>query len=327
MKKKILILGGSHFIGRNLIEALISINKYELFLFNRGLTNPGLFTDIQKIKGDRDDETQNAIRSGSWDIIVDLSCYYPDQLRKTLQNISFSPEKYIFLSTCSVYDNEGVSQSLRNENSKILSCNEEQYFSDDLNTYGARKAECERLLTRSKFNCTILRPALVYGKYDGTDRFYYWPYQVRTKSRILVPEAGKRQFSVSYVHDLVKIIIASIENKIANDVYNAISQPQTSIAKIIDASISKMKRNPDLINLSSRFLKSQKVNEWWDFPLWLNSDIFTFSHSKLLGQLDFPLASFTKSLDDSFKYYEELSWPKPKSGKPDEWYQKLDSLL
>ena len=125
----------------------------------------------------------------------------------------------------------------------------------------------------------------------------------------------------------MKIIIASIENKIANDVYNAISQPQTSIAKIIDASISKMKRNPDLINLSSRFLKSQKVNEWWDFPLWLNSDIFTFSHSKLLGQLDFPLASFTKSLDDSFKYYEELSWPKPKSGKPDEWYQKLDSLL
>lgn len=324
MKTKILILGGSHFIGRRLVETLIELDQFHIGLFNRGKTNKDLFPNLEIIIGNRNDNNQEGIKNGKWEIIIDLSCYFPDHLQKTLKNLPASLKHYIFLSTCSVYDNKDVTNLLRDENATVLACDEEEYFNEEANSYGARKAECERILAQSAIANSIFRPALVYGKYDSTDRLYYWPYQVKFEKKLLLPEGGKRLFSVTFVEDLVAILISSIKGKIPKDTYNAISHPKTSISRIIEASCIRLNKNPKKVELPASFLKENSIQEWLDIPLWLNTDIFTFSNEKILREIDFRFQDFQQSLDNSIDYFESLNWPSPKSGLSKTKKRKLE---
>lgn len=314
MKTKILILGGSHFIGRKLVEALIELDQFQIGLFNRGKTNKDLFPNLEIIIGDRNDEIQDGIKNGNWEIIIDLSCYFPDHLQKLLKNLPSSLKHYIFLSTCSVYNNKDVESLLRNEDAAVLSCSEDQYFNEEPNSYGARKAECERILTKSGIPNSIFRPALVYGEYDSTDRFYYWPYQVKFEKKILLPEGGKRFFSITFVDDLVAILISSVKGKIPNETYNAISHPKSSISRIVEASCKRLETNPTKLEIPSSLLRENNIQEWVDIPLWLNTDIFTFSNEKIAKKIDFDFQDFQQSVNNSIEYFERLKWPSPKSG-------------
>lgn len=327
MKTKILILGGSHFIGRNLVESLQYAGEYEISIFNRGQTNPNLFSSIGFIQGDRNDAEQAHLKKGAWEVIIDLSCYFPDHLEKTLANLPSSVKHYIFLSTCSVYNNNAVRSQLRTEEAKLLDCSKEEYFNEEPSSYGARKAECERILEKSGMAHSIFRPALVYGKYDTTDRFYYWPYQVKTENQILVPEGGLRTFSTTYVQDLVKMILASLQNKIPKSTYNAISHPKTSISRIIEGSKLQLSLNPEIIDVEASFLKENNIREWQDFPLWLNTDIFTFSNEKILRAINFKIIDFNISLEESFAFFRGLNWPRPVSGISEERLKKLKGNL
>jgi len=80
--EKILIIGGTNFIGRNLVEQLKNEDRYELTLLNRGITNANLFPDIKKIKGDRNAKEIAELVRGNWDYIIDLSCYFPKSQNK-----------------------------------------------------------------------------------------------------------------------------------------------------------------------------------------------------------------------------------------------------
>ena len=100
---KILILGGTQFIGRNLVAQLLQEREYEITLFNRQQTQPNLFSGVKKIKGDRETEDIRQIAREHWDYVIDLSCYYPAALSSVLEQLQISPKRYIFISTCSVY--------------------------------------------------------------------------------------------------------------------------------------------------------------------------------------------------------------------------------
>lgn len=209
--KKILILGGTQFVGRNLIEQLIKIDSYDITIFNRQQTQGKLFPQINKIKGDRDTDDIKQITKEKWDFIIDVSCYYPHWIENTIKYAN-SVSKYIFISTISVYDIHINDYSIKDENSQILSCNHKQRTDHSLQSYGNRKAECERILKKSGLNYLILRPALIYGKYDHTDRLYYWLYQTKTKKKVLLPENGATQLSLTYVKDLVNTILDALSN-------------------------------------------------------------------------------------------------------------------
>ena len=156
--KKVLILGGTQFIGRYLVEQLLKRSDIELTLFNRQQTNQHLFTDTKKIKGDRNTINNQSFTEFNYDLIVDLSCYYPDQLKQTLKYVPRSLSNYIFISTCSVYDNEIDQSELRDETATLLSCNEEEAKDSTAQTYGKRKVACEKILMNSSINYSILRP-------------------------------------------------------------------------------------------------------------------------------------------------------------------------
>lgn len=311
--KKILILGGTNFIGRNLVEKLIELDSYDLCLFNRQKSAAELFPSISKIKGDRESEDIKQIEGTDWDYVIDLSCYYPDALRKVLSTLK-SIDRYIFISTCSVYDNQDKQVQLKNEESEILSCSLEEEKDHSPASYGNRKAECERILQNSGFAYTILRPALVFGKYDPTDRLYYWLYQARSQKQLVLPENGERLFSTTYVMDLVESIIRALKSNGASSIYNVVTKPQSSIKEIIEIASADTLEEKSLIHAPAEFLKQEGIKEWMDMPLWINGDHFTYRNDKLKQELGLPFTDFRKAIIDTIQYYNEIDWPEPHFG-------------
>jgi len=321
--EKILVLGGTHFIGRNLVESLLRTNRYEITLFNRGIRNSQLFPELQLIKGDRESEDIQKIFNKDWDYVIDCSCYFPGSMEKIVQGINSHLKRYLFISTCSVYDNDALKMLLRNEEAPLLVCTPEQAIDPDNSSYGNRKAEAERILKESGIPYSIFRPALVYGPYDSTDRFYYWLYQLKKNYPLLLPGDGTSPFSLTYVHDLVKVLVDSLNTKQPSDAYNLISHPTASISMITNAGRKLLKSESEEFNASASFLHQEQVAEWMDLPLWLDCDYFTYDPSKIKKELDFAPSNFERSLEETIAYFEQLQWPEPKFGMSNEKKTKL----
>lgn len=301
--KKLLVLGGTQFIGRNLIEALLKINEYDITIFNRGNTNATLFPNVKRIKGDRNTDDIFKIGEEQWDFVIDVSCYYPNSLENLLKALNKNVKRFVFVSTCSVYQNPKVPTLNRDEAAPILNCTEAEKTNASTASYGQRKAECERVLEKSGLDYISLRPALVYGKYDHTDRLYYWMYQTQHKPVLLVPDNGQRLFSLTYVHDLVAWIIKALSIQNHNQVYNAISHPQSSIGKIIQTTQKLELKEPQLINATPEFLHQNNIAQWSEMPLWIDNDNMTFDNQKILNDFKIPVIDFETSIKETIKHY------------------------
>lgn len=325
--KKILILGGTSFLGRNLITSLSESKSYKITIFNRGKTNPTLFPNIHKIIGDRDSDDIQKLKDTFWDCVIDFSCYFPHQLESVLAATNNNVGRYLFISTCSVYDNGKCTSILRQEDSAIHSCTASQKTEALPNSYGNKKAECERILATSGIDYLIFRPAIVYGKYDPTDRLYYWLYQVHQNDPILLPDNGKRLFSCTYVNDLVKVILEGISIKKHRNIYTLTSTPQISIRKIVDCTAQILGKSPNYVNASPAFLNSREIGQWVDMPLWLDADYYTYSNEKLIEDFDFQPIDFQESIKETIDYYKTLNWTEPTYGIKEKTRQKLLNTL
>ena len=312
--EKVLILGGTQFIGRTLVEFLMKNPGFHITLFNRQKTGVDLFPDLRKIKGDRETNDIQQIASAHWDYVIDVSCYYPESLRLALRHLVKIPKKYIFVSTCSVYDDDANAYPLKDETTSILNCTVQEEVDRTNASYGQRKSKCEEILLASGMNYTILRPALVYGPYDHTDRFYYWLYQAMFHDPILLPDNGERKFSLTFVHDLVKVIINSLLGKDNNIILNVISHPEASINQIVTEALYQFNRSAETLNASPDFLVANEIGQWMDMPLWIDGDHFTYKNDLMKSTVSIPITSFTDSLMVTAKYFDELEWPVPDYG-------------
>ena len=313
--KRILVLGGTNFIGKNLVNRLKKIPQLELTLFTRGVTSPNLFLDLNHMYGDRGIATDLApVLEKSWDYVIDLSGYFPKSVRLLTSRLKNELVKYIYISSCSVYDEMASPRPLKTEYSPILYCQPSEESDPSTATYGRRKAECERAVISSEVPFVILRPALVYGPEDPTDRWYYWLYQMTRSKEILVPSAGERLFSMTYVDDLVDSIVQSLRPDAPSGIYNCISISNASIKKII-STISKITSlNPEQLNASASFLKKNNITEWTDIPLWLDSDNFTYSNQLIRERLDFVATHFERSIRETIRFYDQNAYHYPKVG-------------
>jgi 2'-hydroxyisoflavone reductase len=316
--KKILVLGGTQFIGRYLVEQLNEIDEYELTLFNRQRTKPELFPELNRIKGDRETDDINLLLGEYWDVIIDLSCYYPDSLTNILAVLEGKFNQYILISTCSVYDNENNLEILKTEEAAVKACSSEQRIDRTDHSYGNRKAECERILLASAVNSVLLRPSIVYGPYDHTDRFYYWLYQVKHSNKLLLPDNGERCFSLTYVADLIETILQSVKESVNQKLYNVTTIPQASIAEIVECAQELLDKNQETINASPSFLHQYKISQWGDMPLWIDGDFFTYTNQYLKAELGAEPTSLKNGIQNTIDYYESLNWPKPKYGMTEE---------
>ncbi|UCH14462.1 MAG: NAD-dependent epimerase/dehydratase family protein [Bacteroidales bacterium] len=313
--KKLLILGGTNFIGRYLTERLLESSGYEITLFNRGYTNAHLFPEVNRIYGDRHTKDINLLANKKWDVVIDISCYFPDFLENILRVLQGNVDRYIFISTCSVYLPDKNNKDLLTENDKILDCSEKEKSDTSFKTYGKRKAECERVLIRSEWvDKIIIRPALVYGRYDDTDRMYYWIYRSKFQDKILTPNYGDNLASYTYIEDLVNIIIKSISVKKHFSVYNVTSFPRLSIKEVISSASEIFNRSQKLVSADYVFLFNKNIKQWTDIPLWINGDYYIFDNHAVKNDYNYEFPYLKTTLTDTIKYYEELNWEFPVAG-------------
>lgn len=319
--KKILILGGTGFVGRILTEELLKTDN-SVTLFNRGKRNPDIFPGVKKITGDRLTDDVLQIANDSWDTVIDFSCMFPDNLEKITGLLKGKAGRYIFVSTISVYpmDDPEFWKSPVTEEDEILPCTTEQRKDPDvMATYGQKKAECERvLLAKDGLDTIIFRPGLIYGRYDYTDRFYYWLYKAEKQDKILMPDEGKDKFTNTYSEDFAQLIQKAIDVKSHSNIYNAVTHRAVSLKEYLDTSCRLLNKHPQLINASLKFLEKNGVHPWSDLPVWLGSMDLVVDFSKALR--DFPVSfhSFENSLKGCIEYYSSLSWPEPKGALPED---------
>lgn len=327
--KQLLILGGANFIGRNLLEELVQQNEYEITLFNRGRTNAELFPNFKRIIGDRNTDDVKLLADAQWDYVIDLSCYYPASLEQVLNTINKEQiKRYVFISTCSVYDNENDKSNLpTTEDGLLLTCSKEEETSPLPAAYGNKKVACEQLLANSGLDYISLRPGLVYGAHDYTDRLYYWLYQVKMNDTLLLPNNGEDQISITYVKDLVNATLKALTIPTHSNTYNVMSQEFVSIKKMVDTAKELLNKTPKTINAPTEFLIEQNIQQWTGMPLWINGDYFTYSNKKLLQDFELTLVDWTVSIQETINHYNSLNWHVPSYGISEEERQKLISLL
>lgn len=325
--KKVLVIGGTQFVGRNLVEHLIASNQYDITLFNRGKTNQDLFPNLRLIKGDRNTDDILKICEENWDIIFDVSCYFPISLEILLPRLKDKVKKYIYVSTASLY-NISPSTPYMDESTEIVSFTEEDKTDTSIQTYNQRKAACEKILLEQEWlDKIIFRLGLVIGKYDHTDRLYYWFHKLQTQDKFLIPNNGKNIISYSDVSDLSKVLMKAIDVKNKFIIYNANSY-NASLFDFISRAKKTLNKDSTLINITPEQFNEHELKAWTDLPLWIDGDFFTMNNTRLKSEFPIPWNSIDQTTHLLLDYYSNyLEWRKPETSQPSLSPEKENQII
>ena len=222
----VLVLGGTSFVGRTIVEDLVA-RGHAPTLFTRGRTNPDLFADLPRRTGDRSTGDYASLDEGRWDAVVDVSGYVPRHVAQAMLALADRTHRYLFISTGSVYDRHGAPSSEMDEDSPRL---EPYRDSEEITgeTYGRLKVACEDdLLARLGDHATIVRPGIVAGPHDPTDRFTYWVRRAARGGRVAVPGRLQQPAQVVDSRDLARLCTVLLEDD-RPGTYNAVG-PATPV--------------------------------------------------------------------------------------------------
>jgi 2'-hydroxyisoflavone reductase len=264
---KILIIGGTIFLGRHLVDAAQG-RGHTVTLFNRGQHNPDLFPEVEKLRGDRDGGL-DALRNRQWDAVIDTCGAFPRVVRASAELLADAVGHYTFISTMSVYADLSTPGS--NEDSPVGTIPEgtEEVVTGE--TYGPFKALCEQAVEAAMPGRTLnIRPGLIIGPYDHSNRFTYWPHRVAQGGDVLAPGRPEQplQFIVD-VRDLAEWTIRMAEAG-TTGVFNAKGPDYPlSMGELLDTCKTVSGSDARLVWVDEAFLQEQGVGAWMELPLWL----------------------------------------------------------
>ncbi len=262
---KILIIGGTRFLGRHLVESALA-RGHEVTLFNRGKTNPDLFKQVQTIRGDREKDLDQL--SGQWDAVIDTCGYFPRIVRMSAEALKDKVRSYVFISSISVYD--GFGKIGINESDPVGKIADETIEEITGESYGPLKALCEKAV-QDVFGdrSLIIRPGLIVGPNDPTDRFTYWPVRVARGGDVLVPEKPAAPIQIIDVRDLSDFVIELLQQNVFG-VYNATGpEHELTLGEMLDASKQVSGSDANFKWASVEFLNQNQVAPWSDMPAWV----------------------------------------------------------
>ncbi len=262
---RILILGGTSFLGPELVEAARARGDV-VTLFNRGKTNPGRFTDVEQLHGDRNGQLE-ALRGRKWDVVIDTSGYVPRIVRMSAELLAPSVERYVFVSSISAYDESIPPGS--DENAKIAPLSDPS-TEDVRANYGGLKAACERAAEAAMpGRVLIVRPGLIVGPGDPTDRFTYWPVRLSEGGEVLAPGTGDDPIQVVDVRDLGTWMVEMADRR-ATGSFNAVGPAsRTTMRQMLEACQPGTGSKAMLTWVPWPFLEKEKVEPWSDMPVWI----------------------------------------------------------
>jgi len=266
---RILIIGGTRFLGRHLVEAALA-RRHEVTLFNRGKSNPDLFPQLETIIGDREKDLDK-LSGRIWDTAIDVAGYLPRIVRLSAIGLEMSVSRYVFISSLSVYADFrkiGIDESY--PVGKIEGESVEEITGE---TYGPLKALCEKAVREIySERALIIRPGLIVGPHDPTDRFTYWPVRVARGGDVLAPQKPQATTQIIDVRDLSDLIIKLIEEN-GSGVYNATGpEYELTMGKLLEVSKQVSGSDANFNWASVEFLNQNKVEAWSDMPAWIPDD-------------------------------------------------------
>jgi 2'-hydroxyisoflavone reductase len=264
---KLLVLGGTKFLGRAAVEAALA-RDHQVTLFNRGETNPELFPEAEKVRGDREHDLA-ALEGRSWDAVIDPSGYVPHIVRASGEALADSAGHYLFISSVSVYSDFSGPLDEDSPLEELADDKPVDRLLEDYSNYGALKVLCERAVAETMpGNHALVRPGLIVGPHDPTGRFTYWPHRIARGGEVLVPGPPEQTVQFIDVRDLASWLIDLSERK-AGGSFNAINEGvswQTLAETCRDVAGS----DATFAYVDGDYLAEQGVDEWMELPLWLH---------------------------------------------------------
>ena len=293
---RILIIGGTIFLGRHLIEAALA-REHQITIFNRGQHNPDLYPEVEKLRGDRSCDL-TALDGRRWDAVIDTCGYLPGIVRKSAELLATAAEHYTFISSCSVYADFDLAGT--DETSPVKTITAEQLSeAEKIDTgerataisygemYGALKALCERAAEESMPGRVLnIRAGLIVGPHDYSDRFTYWVHRVAQGGEVLAPGRPRRRVRVIDVRDLAEWVIRMAENR-QPGTYNATgAEDGLTMERLLEECRSTGGSDATFVWASEKFLLEQGVGAWGEMPLWIPEEyngIFLVNNDKAIA--------------------------------------------
>lgn len=266
---KILILGGTVFVGRHLVDSALQ-RGHEVTLFNRGQHNPELYPEVEKLRGDRDGDL-SALEGRRWDAVIDTCGYVPRIVRASVDRLAGAVDQYAFISTISVFAD--TRRPGMDEDAPLGTLSDESVEEVTGETYGPLKALCERAVREGMPDrALIVRPGLIVGPNDPTDRFTYWPHRIARGGEVLAPGVPELPVQFIDVRDLAEWTIRLVEKR-QNGTYNATAPDyRLEMGRVLEVCRQVSGSDARFTWIPDDWLLEHEVQPWMELPLWVTGD-------------------------------------------------------
>jgi 2'-hydroxyisoflavone reductase len=269
---RILILGGTGFIGPHQVR-YAQERGHTVTLFNRGKTNPGLFPNLEKLQGDRAVGDYKALKGRDWDVVIDNPTTFPRWVREAGAALKGHAKQYVFISTISVYaanDTPDADETAAVATTDTPDSEDREKFPQ---LYGPWKALSEKEAEKAfPGRATVIRPGLIVGPGDLSDRFTYWPARLARGGEVLAPGNPADPVQIIDARDLAEFTVRVCENG-TTGVYNA-TGPQSllTMGEMLGGVRAVMSTDAHLTWVPADFLEAQQVRPWVNMPVWVPPD-------------------------------------------------------
>ena len=216
---RLLVLGGTAFVGRAIVDDALQ-RGHEVTLFGRGRTGGDLFPGSERRRGDRDTGDYASLVDGRWDAVVDVSGYVPRHVQQAGDVLHDRVGRYLFISTGSVYDRSAAVPGMAEDTPRLPPERDTEEITGE--TYGPLKVACEDDV-RARFDqrATIVRPGVVAGPHDPSDRFTYWVRRAAQGGQVALPGRPAQPVQVVDSRDLARLVVTLLEDD-RDGVYDAV---------------------------------------------------------------------------------------------------------
>lgn len=315
---KILIIGGTKFLGRHLIDAALE-NEHEVTLFNRGKQySDEQIPQVEQVHGDRNSDLEK-LGEKTFDAVIDTSGYLPQTVEISAKFLKDKVKQYVFISSGSVYPE--TPEPNYDETTKTAKLSDEQLkqvaaidAKGDLNGktlgehYGALKKLCEEEIERVMPNRVLsVRAGMIVGAFDWTDRFNYWVMRVAEGGEILAPGKPENFVQLIDARDLSNWIISMIERG-ENGIFNVTGKPfKTNFGQMLEAIKAATNSDAEFVWADEKFLEENNVEPWSEMPFYL-PESFAEARGFLAMNVDKALANNLKfrPLEETIR--DVLNW-------------------
>jgi 2'-hydroxyisoflavone reductase len=271
---RILILGGTGFTGPFQVRYALE-RGHKVTVFNRGKSHPGELPEgVEQLLGDRNGQL-DALKDRKWDVVIDNPTSVPVWVRDVAQVLKGNVDRYVFISTISVYadnskPNDETGALAKYEGADAMKETRDTLIASQFKLYGPLKAlseaEAEKWFPKKTL---IIRPGLIVGPNDQTDRFTYWPVRVERGGEVMAP--GEPADPVQFIdaRDLAEWTIRMVENG-ETGIYNATGPAkQLGTGEMLNGIKGALNSNATFTWVPAEFLEEQKVAPWSDMPVWV----------------------------------------------------------